>query len=161
MPTINRATPATKGEIARSPQWPALEAAHRKRQPVCACCGNPDAPIQVHHIFPFHICVALGRPDLELDERNLISLCQGKAGVEAPDHHLLLGHLDSFQSLNLEVEEDARRFQGLSEAGLRGDPHWQAKAHQRLKPLEELSPDERTALRKAMDTRFPRQQNET
>ena len=32
-------------------------------------------PVQVQHIFPFHYCVALGRPDLELDERNLITLC--------------------------------------------------------------------------------------
>jgi hypothetical protein len=42
----------------------------------------------VHHIFPFHYCIALGRPDLELDDRNLITLCEDEQGkrsrVEAP-----------------------------------------------------------------------------
>jgi hypothetical protein len=42
--------------------------------------------VQVHHIFPFHDCVALGRPDLELDERNLITLC-GKSHNGIGENH--------------------------------------------------------------------------
>jgi hypothetical protein len=64
--------------IHRSPHWSEVARKHLARQPRCICC-RPDSPgqgiPQVHHIFPFHYCVALGRPDLELDERNLITLC--------------------------------------------------------------------------------------
>ena len=57
----------------------------------------------MHHIFPFHYCIALGRPDLELDDRNLITLCEDEAGKPGQNHHLLVGHLDDFESSNLAV----------------------------------------------------------
>jgi len=141
---------------ARSPQWPAAEAAHLARCPQCACCLKPGAPVQVHHIFPFHLCIALGRPDLELDPRNLITLCQSRADAPAPDHHLLVGHLESFQSANLTVPQDATGpFHGLSPAQLNLDPAWRARVQTRLKPLDQLGPEARAALRQAMDARFP------
>ncbi|MBS2032966.1 MAG: hypothetical protein JST54_34155, partial [Deltaproteobacteria bacterium] len=60
--------------VARSSRWPRIEKLHLSLQPKCACCGDkmdPRAGMQVHHIFPFHYSIALGRPDLELDLRNL------------------------------------------------------------------------------------------
>jgi hypothetical protein len=59
-------------ERPRSPEWPRVERLHLQRQPRCMCCkpgANTRAGLQVHHIFPFHYCIALGRPDLELDDR--------------------------------------------------------------------------------------------
>ena len=140
----------------RSPLWPAVQARHLAGHPDCAACARPGAPVQVHHIFPFHFCIALGRPDLELDPRNLITLCQSKAGVQAPDHHLLVGHLASFQSANLSVSQEADGlFHGLTAAQLEQDPGWRSRVQTRLAPLEQLTPAERTALRAAMDRRFP------
>lgn len=140
----------------RSPLWPAVQARHLAGHPDCAACARPGAPVQVHHIFPFHFCIALGRPDLELDARNLITLCASRDGQAGQDHHLLLGHLDSFLSGNLEVIQDAAGpFHGQTAAQLQAAPSWQAKVQTRLAPLEQLTPAERTALRAAMDRRFP------
>jgi 5-methylcytosine-specific restriction enzyme A len=90
--------------IARSDKWPAVERAHLEKHPQCVACVSPGAVVAVHHVMPFHICIALGRPDLELDERNLITLCAGGEG----EHHLLLGHSDDWDSMNLSVRHDAR-----------------------------------------------------
>ena len=71
----------------RSSHWPAVEKAHLAESPACACCttASSTAKQQVHHVWPFHYCIALGRPDLELDPRNLITLCEGiRLGV-APE----------------------------------------------------------------------------
>ncbi len=45
------------------------------------------------NIFPFHYCIALGRPDLELGQRNLITLCEDEAGHPADNHHYEAGVL--------------------------------------------------------------------
>ena len=143
-------------EPPRSPFWPAVQAAHLARNPQCAACAAPGAPVQVHHIFPFHFCLALGRPDLELDERNLITLCQTQDGASAQDHHLLLGHLDDFESGNLEVARDAQGpYHGRSGDQIREDPAWRLALQSRLKPLGQLTAPERTALRQVMDRRLP------
>src|ERR1700732_4714415 len=94
------------GAGPRSPEWRRVERAHLARQPHCVCCKpgtHGRAPLQVHHIFSFHYCRLLGRADLELDDRNLITLCETEEGKPAPNHHLLVGHLDDFQSSNLRV----------------------------------------------------------
>ena len=98
--------------IQRSPAWPHAEKLHLQLQPTCVCCKpgmHPNAGVQVHHIFPFHYVIALGRPDLELDQRNLITLCENEEGKPGENHHLLVGHLDSFQSSNLSVVEHAEK----------------------------------------------------
>jgi len=79
---------AARFDIARSPKWPAVEKKHLKDYPYCEVCGAVGSN-QVHHIFPFHYCVSLGRPDLELDQRNLITLCENQ-GARGDNHHLLL-----------------------------------------------------------------------
>src|SRR5512141_1002133 len=64
--------------IARSTHWDEVVREHLSRQPSCVCCcaervsikAQATHGVQVHHIFPFHYCIALGRPDLELYERN-------------------------------------------------------------------------------------------
>src|SRR5271156_5004266 len=120
----------------RSPRWAACEKTFRGVHPQCVCClVKSTTHIQIHHRFPFHYCVALGRPDLELDMRNLITLCEWPSHP-SPDHHLIVGHLDDFQSSNLDVAEDASTFRGMSAAKIKSDPRWIAKVKNRLVPLD-------------------------
>ena len=86
----------------RSDKWPALRKAFLKGK-VCAVCGGAKK-LEAHHIRPFHL-----HPELELDETNLIALCENKGdGINC---HLFVGHLGSFQSFNASVRDDARDWQ--------------------------------------------------
>ncbi len=143
--------------IARSPDWPRVQRAHLQAQPQCAACGESGPGLQVHHIFPFHYCVALGRPDLELDQRNLITLCETEQGQSGANHHLLIGHLDDFQSSNLDVEADAKdTFHGMDAAAIRADPRWKQKEADRLAPLDRMTDADKADFQARMNERFPR-----
>lgn len=65
-------------EGERSSEWQAVRNDFVKRNPFCAACGSIKS-LNVHHIEPFHL-----RPELELDEWNLITLCRR--------HHFEIGH---------------------------------------------------------------------
>lgn len=80
----------------RNSQWPKVRSKHLEKQPVCMVCGGKES-LQVHHIEPFH-----KNPEKELDENNLITLCDGKFRC-----HLLFGHLLYWRSHNPNVVEDA------------------------------------------------------
>lgn len=150
---------AARNGIARSPEWPRVEEAHKKIQPTCVACknGSPKAGLQVHHIFPFHYCIALGRPDLELDQRNLITLCETEAGDPGQNHHLLIGHLDDFQSSNLDVVTDAQQtFFDLTSDQIRQNATWKQKEASRLKPLDQMTQEDKDAFINQMNTRFPK-----
>ena len=60
--------------------------------PVCQACGSPDEP-EVHHLDPVS-----WKPERELDPDNLITLCRRC--------HLLLGHLNDWESFNPWCEMD-------------------------------------------------------
>lgn len=80
---------------ARSSKWSKVRAEHLKREPACRVCGRRD-DLEVHHILPVHL-----RPDLELAESNLLTLC------EAPvNHHFEWGHLGRWASYNNSVLDD-------------------------------------------------------
>ena len=91
----------------RSPHWAATERKFKARFPDCAVCGTLKK-VEVHHKKPFHL-----HPELELDPRNLISLCRV--------HHQWWGHLGDWKSFNPAVEEDAhdwaRKIDERPEAG--------------------------------------------
>src|SRR5260221_9666156 len=108
--------------LHRSPEWPKAEKDHLQLEPTCVACGGTEN-LQVHHIIPFHFCILLGRPDLELDHRNLATLCER----EQTNHHLLLGHLDSFKSSNPNVRADTKRYLGWLAARIVDDPHWKQR----------------------------------
>lgn len=78
----------------RSPRWRKVRQEFLEMNPCCAVCGRKDLQSNVHHKIPFHI-----RPDLELEEENLITLCR--------DHHFLFGHLMQWKSYNKDIIEDA------------------------------------------------------
>jgi 5-methylcytosine-specific restriction enzyme A len=84
----------------RSGHWPVVAHAHLVAHPLCEACGcGVKALLNVHHIHPFHEF-----PQLELEETNLITLC------ESPSHncHLIFGHLLKWSSWNLDVVHDAK-----------------------------------------------------
>jgi hypothetical protein len=144
---------ALKYGIARSPRWHAVARAHLAKQPHCVAC-KPGArvAVQVHHIFPFHYCVHFGRPDLELDERNLVTLCSGGS-----NHHLLLGHLDDFESADLAVVRHARRaFHGMTSLQLHASYTWRALVAQRLPGLRRMTVVDLRRFRVEMHRAIPR-----
>jgi hypothetical protein len=141
---------ASRHGIARSTEWPKIEREHREKEPTCAVCGSKDK-IQVHHVFPFHYCIALGRPDLELDDRNLISLCESQPN----DHHLLIGHLDSFQSSNLKVRADVSNYIHQDETQIKANTTWQSEVNTRLKPLDKMTDQDKADFVKLMNETYP------
>jgi hypothetical protein len=104
MTIIKRVSDAISGKAPlsakRSSKWPLVRKNHLQFNPTCSVCGRSES-IEVHHIRPFHL-----HPDLELDPKNLISLCESKwfGGLNC---HLLVGHLGSFKSWNETVKKDA------------------------------------------------------
>ena len=101
-PSINKqdhSTTPTAPPETRSPKWPAVRAAHLKAHPTCEACGEGNTKIlNVHHVVPFHI-----DPTKELDEANLITLCEGSV----VNCHLHFGHLRNWKSWNVDVRKDA------------------------------------------------------
>jgi hypothetical protein len=140
----------------RSEQWDEVAEAHLRKQPHCVACAKPGEPVQVHHIFPFHFCVELGRPDLELDGRNLVTLCESEKGDAAPNHHLLLGHLGNFQSANLDVLEDVKTYFDKTAAEIKADPAWLARKKKRVPFLDAMTQAEKDDLLDKMNKRFPK-----
>lgn len=100
----------------RSSEWPRVEKEHLLREPACAACGYKGRGLQVHHIKPFHL-----HPNLELDPGNLITLCE----IKERDHHLLIGHLDDWESYNPNVRTDVKRFHKENARQIRANPAWQ------------------------------------
>lgn len=149
------AAAASNHAIERSPHWSTVRAAYLRGNPTCVACGpemdTGDAN-EVHHVVPFHLCVLLGRPDLELDERNLITLCEH----DDHDHHLLIGHLNHFQSSNPEVRSDASlRYRGWTREQIRVDVEYQRRSKSRPKEWAKMSEEDKSALRQLMDDLFP------
>lgn len=76
----------------RSDKWPAVRRAHLGEHPACEACGASIA-LNVHHVIPFH-----ERPDLELEESNLITLCAKFEDVDSDgtndqfNCHFRIGH---------------------------------------------------------------------
>lgn len=87
-------SPDAYGAGPRSPLWPGVRKEHLELFPACAGCGRLKQ-VQVHHVVPFH-----NKPELELDRKNLITLC--------PICHFVLGHLFNFRSWNEEVVGDCK-----------------------------------------------------
>lgn len=82
----------------RSSQWPKVRAEYLKKHPTCAVCDGTKK-LEVHHITPFSDNSAL-----ELDANNLITLCEGKKGLNC---HFVFGHLCNYQKSNPDVRKDA------------------------------------------------------
>lgn len=130
---------AQRHGISRSPQWAKVERSFLLKHPKCEACNKNIFHVQVHHVFPFHYCIALGFPQLELDERNLITLCETTSAVPSDDHHLLIGHFDDFKSSNLTVRQDVIKYRGLNQVSIKNNSDWLAAKVNKVKPLDEMT----------------------
>lgn len=77
----------------RSSKWRRVRNAILDKEPFCAAC-NSIKNLELHHVIPFNL-----RPDLELEEDNLIVLCK--------HCHLTFGHYNDYQFYNANVKNDA------------------------------------------------------
>lgn len=84
----------------RSNLWQKIRRDFLKLNPICAVCGGKEK-LEVHHIVPFHV-----DPSLELDLKNLITLCESKK--KGSNCHLLFGHLGDYKKFNKDVIKDAK-----------------------------------------------------
>jgi hypothetical protein len=83
----------------RSKDWSNVRKQFLEKHGSCAVCGS-KTNLEVHHKQPFHLA-----PELELEESNLITLCERKKyGINC---HLLIGHIGNYKKANSEVEIDA------------------------------------------------------
>lgn len=89
-----------KSRAARSPKWAAFSKRFLRGK-VCAVCGSAEK-LEAHHIQPFHL-----HPELELDESNLLPLCEGRGTLNC---HLWCGHLGRWNRINNTAREDAAYF---------------------------------------------------
>ena len=152
------AVEAAKHGIARSPHWPSVEKSFKEQNPDCIYCGDDSGKIygiQIHHIHPFHQVVGVGRADLELDPRNLCSLCETEVGKPAPDHHITCGHLGSFQRNNESVVTDVVTFKGQPQKLIEANTLWQEKEKMATKPFSEWTDDEKKVYRDKLDRELP------
>src|SRR4051812_45845105 len=86
----------------RSSRWPHVRAEFLKKNPHCKACGG-QKKLEVHHIRPFHEA-----PELELDEANLIPLCESwNHGINC---HLAIGHNGSYRRSDPNVRSEAQRW---------------------------------------------------
>ena len=88
----------------RSPQWPEMEKKHLAEEPKCQWCLGTEK-LQVHHRMPFHL-----DPSKELDDNNLITLCE-VGGDE--NCHFIRGHARNWKSYVSTVREDCDAHQKL------------------------------------------------
>lgn len=147
------------GDVPRDQRWKAARRDHLKKQPWCIACRIQYRGViafiirifrrmTVHHIYPFHIVQTLDRGDLELDSRNLVTLCKG--------HHRVLGHLDDWMCYNPHVKHLALRFFGRDVRDVLIDPEWSRFRDERKPDLQFMAVKDLIELRAKLDEKFPR-----
>jgi hypothetical protein len=133
----------------RSRLWPGVEKAFLLQNPTCEICGARTG-LNVHHRVPFSYVIPLGRPELEFDSGNLATLC-----TKHDDHHLLIGHLDNFQSYNPDFDQDIKTYAGKSAAAIKRDRLWKQKVLARPAPYHKMTQEQRQLVREFLDRKFP------
>jgi len=82
----------------RSDKWPEVRKAHLEKEGWCRYCGGVEN-LEVHHKQPFHL-----DPSRELDDSNLITLCENMS----KECHLKEGHLGNWKSFNPDIDKIAQ-----------------------------------------------------
>jgi hypothetical protein len=142
------------GVNERSPLWDKIRKKHLKKNPACAICGEAKT-VAVHHVLPFHYVVAFGRPDLELDPRNLITLCDSNDGVKTEDHHLYVGHYGNFKLANLNILTDVEKYKNTPSKLILEDKDYKEGKKNKLLPLEKMSEEDKTNFKALMEKLYP------
>jgi len=91
---IDRITGKAPKGAKRSSKWRKVRKEFITEYRKCEICETKKS-LEIHHKVPFHLA-----PDLELNKKNLITLCR--------KHHLLFGHLNQWSDFNFDVELDAK-----------------------------------------------------
>lgn len=171
MSSVHGTEAAEEHGIRRSPKWPSVEKHFLAVNPFCIACNetqhvarlalvgiNPTRGLQVHHaVIPFHYAILLGRPDLELDPRNLCVLCEDELGVKTEDHHNLVGHGRNFQSYLPDASTLAKiKFNGLGKKDLVTNKEFLTLCANLPKKWNELSQVEKDSLRTMLDSKLPK-----
>jgi hypothetical protein len=157
---------ASNHSLKRSDHWPTERKKFLIGNPYCKACHPPGRmtkighsilhavglpPVQVHHIIPFHFCVLLGRPELELDKRNLITLCE-----RGFNHHLVIGHLNSFGTFNPSVFTFVAKYVGWDGEKIKTDAYYIKAIASRPKAWAEMTEDDKAGLFNLMNQLYPR-----
>lgn len=82
----------------RSSKWKTVRKNFLQKNQECAICGKTENLVP-HHKLPFHMF-----PDKELDEDNLVTLCEN----HPVNCHYLFGHLMNWQNFNPDIDEDVK-----------------------------------------------------
>lgn len=82
----------------RSQKWPETRKLYLTQHKYCEACGGTKF-LQVHHKKPFHVF-----PELELEQTNLITLCQWNLC------HLYLGHGDHWDYYVPNISDFAQQY---------------------------------------------------
>lgn len=132
--------------LARSPLWLERAKIHIKVQPNCLVCHTTEN-LNVHHKYPYSYIIGLGRPDLELDERNLFTLCER--------HHLLIGHLNWFESYNPKLEYYISLCRGLLISQIKSLPAWRTAVEFRPEPYAKMNEQAKKYLIREINESMP------
>lgn len=84
------------GNKPRSTRWKTVRNNFVKENNCCAICGKTEN-LNVHHKIPFH-----EDPSLELDENNLVVLCEN----DNLNCHFVFGHLMDWRNYNPDIDKD-------------------------------------------------------
>jgi hypothetical protein len=105
-------------------------------------------------MFPVsHIC-ALGRPELDLDDRNFMALCESENGDVAQNHHLLIGHLADWKSMNENMVKDAQKFVSKTAVQIKADSHWKTEEASKPKHASQLTASDNAHLLGLIEAKF-------
>lgn len=137
-------------KIKRSNHWDELrDKLIKERGSKCEISGA-TTDLEAHHIIPFHFCVLLGRPELELEKKNIIILSGGPI-----NYHLLIGHLGNFESFNKDIL-NIRKWQKIAAVlDIKENEMWIKTKIKRPKEWKDMTKRNKTDLRKLMDRLFP------
>jgi len=87
--------------VKRSSKWPKFMKGLIDAQPYCSLCGNKNkATLVCHHIEPVWV-----NPERELDETNIIVLCEKSELLGGLNCHLTAAHLGNFRLWNPRIRE--------------------------------------------------------
>ncbi len=146
------------GAGPRSPHFERIKNEYLRVHPNCEADAKEyfgRVCVQVHHIFAFHVCILLGRPDLELDPCNFLGLCENEPGKPCENHHVLLGHLGDFQVNNDSVLADIKTYQGMTHQFILASGPFASRMLTRPKPFPDWTAQERVDYRKMLDAKLP------
>jgi hypothetical protein len=140
-----------KAEIPRPREVTEAQHTYLLTHPACAVCGGVDHA-QAHHIIDYGACSAIDRVDIAKDQRDFITLCE-KPGS---NHHLEVGHLGVFTSINLDVIQDSARWRGLEIEQIINDTYFQEKKAKRPKPVSQWTEEDKNTMRSVVKKMFPK-----